>query len=50
VACVDTEICHGERVVEKEWWLAAIQEPLAEFILFESDDWPTSTLPAFEAA
>jgi predicted DsbA family dithiol-disulfide isomerase len=38
------------RILEQEWWLAAIQEPLAEFKPFEGDDWPTSTLPAFEAA
>jgi predicted DsbA family dithiol-disulfide isomerase len=34
---------------EQERWLAAIQEPKAEFANFESDDWPTTTLPAFEA-
>jgi predicted DsbA family dithiol-disulfide isomerase len=48
------EILGGEavprRILEQEWWLAAIQEPLAEFKPFESDDWPTSTLPAFDAA
>jgi len=33
----------------QERWLAAIQEPKAEFANFESDDWPTTTLPAFEA-
>jgi predicted DsbA family dithiol-disulfide isomerase len=38
------------RILEQEWWLAAIQEPLAEFKSFEGDDWPTTTLPAFEAA
>jgi hypothetical protein len=38
------------RILEQEWWLAAIQEPLAEFKPYEGDDWPTSTLPAFEAA
>jgi len=38
------------RILEQEWWLAAIQEPLAEFKPFAGDDWPVSTLPAFEAA
>jgi predicted DsbA family dithiol-disulfide isomerase len=33
----------------QERWLAAIQEPKAEFANYESDDWPTTTLPAFEA-
>jgi predicted DsbA family dithiol-disulfide isomerase len=33
----------------QERWLAAIQEPKADFANFESDDWPTTTLPAFEA-
>src|SRR5579859_6752553 len=37
-------------ILEQEWWLAAIQEPLTEFALFLGDDWPTSTLPAFEVA
>lgn len=36
-------------ILEQEWWLAAIQEPKAEFKRYTSDDWPTSTLPAFEA-
>ena len=48
------EVMGGEpaprRILEQEWWLAALQEPLAEFKPFEGDDWPTSTLPAFEAA
>lgn len=30
--------------------LAALQEPEAEFRPYPSDDWPTTTLPAFEAA
>ena len=38
------------QVLEQEWWLAALQEPLAEFKPFEGNDWPTTTLPAFEAA
>ena len=36
--------------LEQEWWLAALQEPLATFAPFRSDDWPTTTLPAFDAA
>ncbi len=35
--------------LELEIWLAALQEPEAIFKPF-SDDWPTTTLPAFEAA
>ncbi len=37
-------------VLEQEWWLAALQEPAATFNPYRSDDWPTTTLPAFEAA
>ncbi len=37
-------------ILEQEWWLAAIQEPKAEFKPYTSDDWPRTTLPAFEAA
>lgn len=37
-------------ILEQEWWLAAIQEPTADFAPYEGDDWPTTTLPAFEAA
>ena len=33
-----------------EWWLAAVQEPDAPFVVFRGSDWPTTTLPAFEAA
>jgi hypothetical protein len=40
------EVMSGEaaprRILEQEWWLAALQEPLAEFKSFEGDDWPTS--------
>ncbi|HVB64514.1 MAG TPA: DsbA family protein [Nitrolancea sp.] len=36
-------------ILEQEWWLAALQEPTAAFALYEGDDWPTTTLPAFEA-
>lgn len=35
--------------LELEIWLAALQEPEAVFIPF-SNDWPTTTLPAFDAA
>jgi predicted DsbA family dithiol-disulfide isomerase len=48
------EVMGGEAapraILEQEWWLAAIQEPLAEFNPFPNHDWPTSTLPAFEVA
>jgi predicted DsbA family dithiol-disulfide isomerase len=48
------EVMGGEAAprptLEQEWWLAAIQEPLAEFKPFDGDDWPTTTMPAFEAA
>ncbi len=37
-------------ILEQEWWLAALQEPAAEFAPYLGDDWPSSTLPAFEAA
>ena len=37
-------------ILEQEWWLAAIQEPAADFAPYEGDAWPTTTLPAFEAA
>src|SRR5207237_2935671 len=35
---------------QQELWLAAIQEPRAVFAPYRGDDWPTTTLPAFEAA
>lgn len=35
--------------LELEMWLAALQEPKAVFKPF-GDDWPTTTLPAFDAA
>jgi predicted DsbA family dithiol-disulfide isomerase len=48
------EILDGEAaprdILEQEWWLAAIQEPAASFAPYPNDDWPTTTLPAFEAA
>jgi predicted DsbA family dithiol-disulfide isomerase len=37
-------------ILEQEWRLAAIQEPAADFAPYEGDDWPATTLPAFEAA
>jgi predicted DsbA family dithiol-disulfide isomerase len=37
------------RELSLEIWLAAQQEPLAEFAPF-SDDWPATTLPAFDGA
>jgi predicted DsbA family dithiol-disulfide isomerase len=37
-------------ILEQEWWLAALQEPLAEFAPYRGDDWPSTTLPVFEAA
>jgi predicted DsbA family dithiol-disulfide isomerase len=46
------EVADGEAaprdILEQEWWLAALQEPAARFAPFQGD-WPTTTLPAFEA-
>ncbi len=36
-------------ILEQEWWLAALQEPEAQFNRFQGDDWPATTLPAFQA-
>ncbi len=36
-------------ILEQEWWLAALQEPEAQFNRFQGDDWPDTTLPAFRA-
>ena len=36
-------------LLAEEWWLAAVQEPTAEFSAFTGDDWPSDTLPAFIA-
>jgi predicted DsbA family dithiol-disulfide isomerase len=48
------EVMAGEAapraVLDQEWWLAAMQEPLARFKPFAGEDWPTTTLPAFEVA
>lgn len=47
------ELLRGESaprdILEQEWWLAAIQEPDAAFAPYQGDDWPTTTLPAFDA-
>lgn len=37
-------------LLEEEWWIAAIQEPEATFAPYPQADWPTTTLPAFDAA
>jgi predicted DsbA family dithiol-disulfide isomerase len=37
-------------LLEQEWWLAAIQEPAAAFAPYPLEDWPATTLPAFDAA
>ena len=48
------ELIDGESaprdILDQEWWLAAIQEPVADFAPYSGNDWPTTTLPAFEAA
>jgi predicted DsbA family dithiol-disulfide isomerase len=48
------EVAGGEAaprdILAQEWWLAALQEPAAAFAPYQGDDWPTTTLPAFEAA
>ncbi len=36
-------------ILVQEWWLAALQEPAAQFNPFQGDDWPHTTLPAFRA-
>lgn len=47
------ELLRGEGpprdILEQEWWVAALQEPEAEFSPYPADDWPQTTLPAFEA-
>lgn len=35
--------------MDQERWLAALQEPAALFRPYTNPDWPTTTLPAFEA-
>ncbi len=37
-------------ILEQEWWLAALQEPAALFAPYPAEGWPTTTVPAFEAA
>lgn len=53
VRCFPLEVPHGEAaprdILEQEWWLAAVQEPDALFAPYEGDDWPVTTLPAFDA-
>lgn len=48
------ELLRGEGpprdLLEHEWWVAALQEPDAPFRPYPADDWPTTTLPAFDAA
>jgi predicted DsbA family dithiol-disulfide isomerase len=39
----------SRQLLEQEWWLAAIQEPNAAFAPYPDADWPTTTLPAFDA-
>ena len=47
------ELLNGEEpprdILEQEWWLAAVQEPAATFVPYTAPDWPTTTLPAFDA-
>ena len=47
------EVMGGEAVprdiLEQEWWLAALQESAATFAPYRGE-WPTTTVPAFEAA
>lgn len=40
----------NRKELELEMWLAALQEPEARFKPFKGSDWPSTTLPAFEAA
>jgi predicted DsbA family dithiol-disulfide isomerase len=46
------ELLRGEGpprdLLEHEWWVAAIQEADAPFHPYPHDDWPTTTLPAFD--
>ncbi len=46
------ELLRGEGpprdLLEHEWWVAALQEPEAPFRPYPRDDWPTTTLPAFD--
>jgi predicted DsbA family dithiol-disulfide isomerase len=53
VRCFPLEVLRGDPaprdILEQEWWLAALQEPDAPFVPYGADDWPTTTLPAFDA-
>lgn len=40
----------SRRLLEEEWWIAAIQEPEATFTPYPEGDWPATTLPAFDGA
>ncbi len=40
----------NREVLEQEKWLAALQEPSAEFQPYQGAEYPTTTLPAFDAA
>ena len=46
------ELLRGEGpprdLLEHEWWVAALQEPDAPFHPYPRDDWPRTTLPAFD--
>lgn len=44
-----TEGAAPRDILEQEWWLAALQEPAAKFAPYQGNDWPTTTLPAFDA-
>lgn len=48
------ELVNGEGpprdILEQEWWIAALQAPEGAFAPYPADDWPTTTLPAFDAA
>ncbi len=37
------------QVLDQEWWLAALQEHAAVFRPYTNPEWPTTTMPAFEA-
>jgi predicted DsbA family dithiol-disulfide isomerase len=53
IRAVPLEVAGGEAaprdILEQEWWLAALQELQAKFAPYQGDDWPTTTLPAFDA-
>jgi predicted DsbA family dithiol-disulfide isomerase len=39
----------NKQELDQEWWLAAIQEPAALFQPYTNPEWPSTTLPAFDA-